>query len=297
MLLLLAACAPQEQAFNPPSQKPAIEQGAFIAADAERLPMRRWAVKEPRAVVVAVHGFNDYSNAFEDAGKYFKKRGITTYAYDQRGFGASPHTGVWAGNENLTRDLHDFTALVARRHPKTPVFVWGESMGGAVVMLAEREAPLPVSGIVLQAPAVWGDEHMPMLYRILLWGMAYTLPEYKMTGQRLKILASNNIPMLRAMGRDPLVIKATRVDAMYGLTHLMSAAYESPEYIKRRVLLLYGLKDQVIPRAPIEATKDRFSTAAKTIFYDEGYHMLHRDLQGQEVLADIADWMIGRHKP
>ena len=292
ILVILSACAPQEQAFNVASKTPKIEQGAFITADSVRLPMRSWRLAKPRAIIIAVHGFNDYSNAFDGAGKYFKKRGIATYAYDQRGFGAAPQTGVWAGEKNLTRDLHDFTTVIAKRHPKTPIFLMGESMGGAVVMLTEKEHPLPVSGMILQAPAVWGSDTMPAAYRILLWGMAHTLPEVKMTGKNLRIRASNNIPMLRRLGKDPLVIKGTRVDAIYGLTQLMDAAYHSPEHIKKRSLLLYGLKDKVIPRAPIDAIKDRFATPTNTIFYDDGYHMLTRDLQGEEVLSDIADWVL-----
>ncbi len=290
--VILSACAPQEQAFNAPNVAPRIEQGAFITADGERLPMRSWPLVNPRAIIIAVHGFNDYSNSFTGAGKYFKKRGIATYAYDQRGFGAGPQTGVWAGEQNLTRDLYDFTIAMNKRYPRTPIFLMGESMGGAVVMLAEKECPLPISGMVLSAPAVWGDDTMPVAYRILLWGMAHTLPEAKMTGKNLKIRASNNIPMLRQLGKDPLVIKATRVDAIYGLTHLMDDAYEAPEHIKTRSLLLYGLKDQVIPRAPIDGIKDRFATPTKTIFYDDGYHMLTRDLQGKLVLSDVADWVL-----
>ncbi len=292
--IMLSACAPQEQAFNAPSITPRIEQGAFVAADGVRLPMRSWPLAKPKAIIIAVHGFNDYSNAFTGAGKYFKKRGIATYAYDQRGFGEGPQTGVWAGEQNLTRDVYDFTIAMSKRYPKAPIFLMGESMGGAVVMLAEKEHPLPVSGIVLSAPAVWGSDTMPVVYRILLWGMAHTLPEAKMTGKNLKIRASNNIPMLRQLGKDPLVIKATRVDAIYGLTHLMDDAYAAPEHIKTRSLLLYGFKDQVIPRAPIDDIKDRFATPTKTIFYDGGYHMLTRDLQGESVLSDVAGWVLKR---
>lgn len=292
ILILLAACAPQQQEFKPVSQTPKIEKQTFTTSDGTALPMRTWMVKRPRAVVIGVHGFNDYSKSFEGAGAYFRKHGIATYAYDQRGFGTAPQTGIWAGEENLTRDLRDFTVLVAKRHPKTPLFIMGESMGGAVVMLTEKTYHPKVSGIILSAPAVWSYDYMPVLYPPLLWISAHTLPEYKLTGKNLKIQASNNIEMLRALGRDPLVIKATRIDTIYGLTHLMNDAYHAPEAIYQPSLLLYGYKDQVIPRGPIEGAKDRFATPTKAIFYDDGYHMLTRDLQGKEVLSDIADWVL-----
>lgn len=277
--------------MHPAKQKPAIEANSYTTSDSTILSMRSWQVKRPKAVVIAVHGFNDYSNAFEGAGRYFQKRGITTYAYDQRGFGSTPNRGIWAGEKNLTRDLAEFTGLIARRHKGVPLFLMGESMGGAVVMVTAAQEEIPARGIILLAPAVWGNEHMPVPYRMLLWGMAHTLPEYKLTGRGLKILASNNIPMLRAMGKDPLIIKATRVDTIYGLSHLMDKAYNSPPHIDGQVLLLYGFKDQVIPRKPVEEIKEHFPEPPDAVFYDEGYHMLTRDLQGDKVLADIARWI------
>ena len=137
---------------------------------------------------------------------------------------------------------------------------------------------------------------MPTLYSLVLKLSAYTIPGYKVTGEGLNILASNNIPMLRAMGKDPLVIKATRIDTIYGLTHLMSSAYSAPETITSRSLILYGLKDKVIPKAPVEDIKYRFGGPLQAIYYDDGYHMLTRDLQGKEVMRDIARWILDKRR-
>ena len=66
---------------------------SLTAADGAELPMRIWLPpnqQKPKAVILAVHGFNDYSNAFDMPGRWWAKHGIATYAYDQRGFGAYP---------------------------------------------------------------------------------------------------------------------------------------------------------------------------------------------------------------
>lgn len=295
VLALLSACTPQQQLYRQATHAPTMEKDYFVTADNVKLPLRRWLLARPRAIVIGVHGFNDYSNAFTGAGEYFKKRGIATYAYDQRGFGQSGERGIWAGKNNLTRDLRDFTVLIARRYPKTPVFIMGESMGGAVTLLTDAEEKLPVSGLVLVAPAVWGSDYMPPFYHTFLWSAARIMPSYKLTGRGLKILASNNMPMLQAMGNDPLVIKATRIDTIYGLVTLMDDAYHATQQAHSRILLLYGYKDQVIPRAPIEAIKQHISPPSQVVFYDKGYHMLTRDLQGKDVMRDIADWMLRKH--
>jgi len=53
---------------------------------------------EVKAVILALHGFNDYANAFDGPGEIWAKEGIVTYAYDQRGFGAAPERGLWPGH-------------------------------------------------------------------------------------------------------------------------------------------------------------------------------------------------------
>ena len=138
---LAAACAPRLQAVGPPVAAPALDGAALIAADGARLPLRRWLPDgPPQAVVVALHGFNDYSNAFADTGATLAARGVAVYAYDQRGFGATARPGLWAGADAMVADLAAMAALARDRHPHVPLYLLGDSMGGAVVMVAATVA-------------------------------------------------------------------------------------------------------------------------------------------------------------
>ena len=77
---------------------PALTDGTFTARDGMVLPLRHWGpLDHPRAVIVALHGMSDYSNAFALPGATRAAQGILTLAYDQRGFGAAPGSGLWAG--------------------------------------------------------------------------------------------------------------------------------------------------------------------------------------------------------
>lgn len=294
LALWLSACAPQTQPYQAaPGAEASLDGGYLIAADGARLPLKSWLPEgKPRAVIVALHGFNDYSNAFKMPGEFFRKRGVATYAYDQRGFGASPHTGIWAGEENLVHDLRQCVRQLKKRHPDAPVYVLGESMGGAVAIAALADDAFPsVDGLILLAPAVWGDDAMSPLMRGSLWLLAHTLPFYTMTGEDLRIRASDNTAMLIALSYDPLVIKETRADAVYGLVGLMGNAYRKAPQVKTRTLLLYGDRDEVIPRRPVEQVAARYTAPLAAIYYPHGYHMLLRDLQRERVMRDILQWM------
>ncbi|HXP31908.1 MAG TPA: lysophospholipase [Stellaceae bacterium] len=272
----------------------------FIARDGTQLPLRRWLPEGvPAAVVLALHGFNDYSNAFAGLGPVLARRGIATYAYDQRGFGAAPERGRWAGENRMVADAATAVALLRRRYPDMPLYLLGESMGGAVAILAASRAGAAradLDGVIIVAPAVWGRQAMSLVERVGLW-LADLMPAMQWSPDTLpvKVLASDNLPMLRALGADPLVIKATRSDTINGLVDLMGDALVAARRFDLRALLLYGEHDQIVPLDPVrqfvEALPSRSAGRQRIAFYPEGYHMLTRDLEGPLVVGDIAAWI------
>jgi alpha-beta hydrolase superfamily lysophospholipase len=298
---LIAACAPRIAERGPEGTPPAIEGSAFVTRDGIRLPLRHWDAPSPIAVVVALHGMSDYSNAFEMPASWWAQHGITTYAYDQRSFGQSPNPGIWPGGAALRADLFDFVNAARAAHPGLPVYVLGESMGGAVVLssLATERAPR-TDGVILVAPAVWSRSDMPLSYRVALWTISHVAPWMTFTGRGLKIWPSDNIEMLRKLARDPLFQRRTRADAIHGLADLMDEAYRAPGNLRSAppILFLYGANDQVIPRKPTEEVIAALDGRARVKRYPHGYHMLLRDLSASQVWSDILDWIAsGRSTP
>jgi len=303
VLWLLAACAPQITA--PPGLassflSPHLAEHLFVSFDHTELPIRAWLpAGQINGVIVALHGFNDYSNFISDSASFFNQRKLAVFAYDQRGFGKSSTRGRWSGWQAMAEDLATFVALIKQRYPGTPVYILGDSMGGAVaiVTMAQNNPP-DVQGVILVAPAVWARSEMPFYQRFVLWLAAHTIPWKTVTGQSLGITASDNIEMLRKLAKDPLMIKETRIEVLYGLSNLMDQAFASADRLRARSLILYGEKDQIIPRKPIFDFYQRLPLrphgCQRMILYENGYHMLLRDLQAEKVQTDIAAWINGR---
>ncbi|WP_349431154.1 lysophospholipase [Methylomarinum sp. Ch1-1] len=296
LLLIVYGCTPVVIKPGPDVGHGYLTEHAFVTEDGVKLALRSWQANDIEAVLIALHGFNDYRNFFDKPGDYFARRNITSYAYDQRGFGESPKRGYWSGIETYCEDLATFVNLIKARHPDTPVYLLGESMGGAVIINTMTRSIKPrVNGIILAAPAVWGRKTMPWYQTALLWSLSHSLPWLTLTGEDLEITPSDNIEMLKALGQDPLVIKKTRVDAIYGLTNLMDQALDNAELLNVDTLILYGEKDEIIPRQPTYLFLRNLLSADpsdKTIaFYQDGYHMLLRDLQAPVLWRDIAAWI------
>lgn len=298
VLLLVGGCSPLVQRAGTENRSPTLESNAFYMRDGARLPLKIWKAEKTEAVLIAVHGFNDYRNGFAFPASWWLQNGITTYAYDQRGFGETEQTGIWASEELLISDLKSVVRLVREREGEKPIYLIGESMGGAVVMSSVVEEDFPkIDGIVLSAPAVWGWQSLNPFYKMSLWIGAHLFGGAKATGKGLGIQASDNIPMLRNLGRDPLFIKKTRIDAVYGIVGIMDRAYDTPEKLTLPTLVLYGANDEVIPKPPVEDVVARLPKSADIALYKDGWHLLMRDLQAPVVWKDIAEWVKKRELP
>lgn len=298
-MILIAACVPTVQRAQPQAVGFAgpyfdVAGERFVSFDGAELGLTAWLPRDehmPSAVIIALHGMNDYANTFYLAGPWFAERGVALYAYDARGFGRSPSRGIWPGERLMTEDLRTAVRVARRAHPDTLIVVVGDSMGAAAAIATfGADAAPAVDRIVLVAPAVWGWSTLPNQYALTLWLSAHTFPwtavqpPRRVTRSRT---ASDNREALLQAGRAPHMIWRTRIDALYGLVSLMETAAERSANLDGDVLFLYGANDQIIPHASAVAAAQRLPPTARTALYENGWHWLMRDLQREVVYRDI----------
>lgn len=308
LAMILVGCAgvPDVPPHAPDIVTPALDGDFLRADDGMKLPFYSWLpAGKPRAVVLYVHGFNDYSHGVAEPAKAMAADGIATFAYDQRGFGRAPDRGRWAGTKRMAQDMAEATHLLRARYPGVPLFVFGESMGGAVAIVAATgvagtEKPI-ADGYILLAPAVWGRGEMNIFERSALWLADTFMPGMTFTGSSLHIQASDNIEMLRELAHDPLFIKATRADAIEGLVNLMTLAQNAAPEFNEHALILYGAHDELIPARAMRrfvARLPKVPPGRRCIaYYRNGYHMLTRDLEAAVVIRDMESWMAAPAAP
>ncbi|MGB1011630.1 MAG: lysophospholipase [Thiolinea sp.] len=291
----LTACTTASVPEGKSHREPALSQRTYLTAgDGTELAVYRWRPSgQPKANILLLHGFNEYSGAFDDVGQRFAEKGIAVWAFDQRGFGRSAHRGLWSSAERMAGDARDMLQVIRKQHPNIPLSLVGMSMGGAVTLLTASEKSAADS-IVLVAPAVWIRETQPFYQRWALDVAKTLMPAWSPTGESLKIRPSDNIPMLRRIWKSPWMIRQSRIDAVAGLVDLMDKSYAAAEKVKLPALLLYGEKDELVPEKPVNMLWQRLPKKGKArqIRYPNGWHMLMRDLQGDKVISDITRWVL-----
>ena len=264
--------------------------------DGARLPYRTWLPDgAPWAVVLALHGMDDSRDAWEYPAPDLAAAGIAVFAPDLRGFGDTASRGLWPGRLGLVDDTRTMARLLRARFPRAKLFLMGESMGAAALMILGSEPNAPdVDGYVLIAPAVWARSEMNPFLRVGLWLFANIAPGMTVTGQGfVKVTASDNRPALVRLSTDPLTIHATRWDAIRGLVNLMDDALAAAPRFGRKALFLYGGHDELIPAKATAATWRALPPGPARAFYPADYHLMLRDRERAVPIGDIIAWMRG----
>jgi alpha-beta hydrolase superfamily lysophospholipase len=295
---MLAACSPTVIPEGERVHAPLLSGDKYVAADGTSLPLAVWKSKDgpPKAVILGLHGFGDYRNAFEEPAAIWAKDGITTYAYDQRGFGASPTRGRWAGTDTLVDDAKAVAALIRQKYPDVPFYVAGESMGGAVAMVA-ADRGLQSDGLVLLAPAVRSRASFGPFASNMISFFVHIAPWFPNGPTSIDFQPTDNPKTMEKLRKDPMMLRAERFDMGYGLLDLMDSAVAAAPRLHEPYIMLHGLGDKIVPNGPVRSVIAVMPKRedSRLAFYKNGYHLLLRDKDGAKVAADVAAW-IGDHE-
>src|SRR5690606_12051858 len=84
------------------------------------------------------------------------------------------------------------------------------------------------------------------------------------------------------------------------LVDLMDAALASSPAFGARSLILYGERDELVPKEPTALMLSRLPAEAdrqRLAVYPDGWHMLLRDLQAEVAWNDIRTWIFDPAAP
>ncbi|MBI5174225.1 MAG: alpha/beta fold hydrolase [Candidatus Melainabacteria bacterium] len=167
MGLLLSQCPlpPDAQAKSPSSrQKLSMAQRkgranntVILSMPAVQVPYRSWLPRreKPRMVLLCIHALGLSSKSFDNFGRRMAASGIPTFALDVRGFGEwmkRPEEAHMDFEACLT-DVEQGLKNLHRAYPGLPVFLVGESMGGAIAIQAASRYPDQVNGLLAAVPS------------------------------------------------------------------------------------------------------------------------------------------------
>lgn len=267
-------------------------EGRWEVGEGLGLFARRWEPEgEPVGAVGLVHGLGEHSGRYDHVATHLAGAGYAVCAFDLRGHGQSD------GRRGDTRfgpamdDIDRLLAETAGRFPDRPLFLYGHSLGGLLVLTYGVRRRPALAGVVATGAALstsLREQKVKLLAVRVLGGI---VPGLSMPSGLDANLVSRDPAVVAAYQADPLtharVTLGLARDAVEAADSTMAAAARFPVPL----LLLHGGADRLTYPGGSEAFAASARGDCTVIIYNGLYHEVHNEPEQGRVLADISGWL------
>ncbi len=243
----------------------------------------------PHAIVVIVHGLAEHCGRYDHVTAAFNKEGFGVYRFDNRGHGKSGGERGYVEDYNeYLDDAHLVVEQAKADYPNLPVFLLGHSMGGFIGAGYAAKYPGNVTGQIFSGAAV-----IPLPAFAFLNDTDYRTVSKERFPNALSTLISRDPSVVSDYENDPLVLKDITMQlAGTVLQDGVAWVQENVGNICVPCLILHGGNDQIVPKESGQWLHDNINVVDKTIkIYPELYHEIMNELEKEQVLTDIIDWL------
>ena len=274
----------------------------FLDAGGVTIHYYVWAAKRPKAVVQLAHGLGEYASRYETLAQFLVAAGISVYANDHRGHGA---TGLeqWGGDHSKlgkpgkggiraqVADLHQFTGIIQSENAGIPLVFLGHSWGSLLGQMLI-------------------NTHIADFAAVVLTGTAYRQPGSMNAGNlnaKHKHLGTTGYEWL---SRDPKVAKEFLENPLtfYADTLKLFGLVDGLRLFGRPtlglakdvpLLILIGDEDPIGGEESVRKLADSLVQRGglrdvEVIVYAGARHEVFNETNQEEVRADLLAWLDDR---
>ncbi|XP_060081377.1 monoglyceride lipase-like [Ylistrum balloti] len=250
-----------------------------------------------RGLVFVAHGLAEHCLFYQEIAELLINKGFYVFAHDHVGHGQSegPRSHIDTFDYYVA-DVFQHIDQVKEKFPeKTPIFLIGHSMGGAISVLSAMSRPDYFTGVVLLGPAIQASPGAISPIKMMAGKVvARIFPQMCIEKLKTKDLSRDH-EVVKEYEEDPLVFH-NGLKAKWGLEMLKAfdIMKEALPKVEWPFLVLHGDQDKLCAVEGSQQLHEQAQSKDKQIKVYKGlYHQIHRELREDRdiVLHDLVDWL------
>lgn len=269
------------------------QEGSWTDARGIELYTKTWNIESPQYAVGLVHGMGEHINRYDHVAAHINAHGGVVVGFDHQGHGQSGGPRGHAPDYASLLDGVDLLLVeIKKAYPGLPVFLYGHSMGGGVVLnYCLQRSGNGVCGVVATGPFLrlaFEPSAVRLALGKMMKGIAPGLTQP--TGLKTTNL-SRSAAVVTAYENDPLVHGKTSTAMALGLLEAgeQLARYQGDYPVP--VLLMHGEADQITSAETTRHFAERVGGDVTYQGWPGLYHEIHNEPEQAEVLKRITDWI------
>ena len=299
-----------------------MERFSLQMSDGYKVACYVWPVAEPRAIVQIAHGMGEHAKRYDWVARCLNAKGYIVYANDHRGHGesAGEHTG-YMGSDGWNRtlaDMHELSRHGRSLNPELQLCLLGHSMGSALSQHYITQHGQNIDGLVLSGSPGFKDQWASIIGRWIIRLEGWRLYREQSSDLMQKMLFGRaNAPFeeVRATGyewlsRDPDEVRNYVEDDKCGFILTIGSLEDmfrggvlaqDPESIRKipvelPMYIFSGDEDPLHGERRdlhrmVSAYRDGGVQKIDCRFYNGGRHEMLNEINKEEVVADLIDWL------
>lgn len=271
---------------------------SYKTNDGIDLYLQAWMVDSPTASLLLVHGLGEHSSRYSHLVKELNAVGVSIFTFDGRGHGKSAlnkPTAYFESYEDYLKDIDSLFKKVKSYVPGVPAFIYGHSMGGGLVAAFALKYQPNTAGVIMSSPAIKAAEGTSLFLIAISSLLSKYIPRLKalqLDAQKLSRIPAEVEKYLH----DPLVYTdAIPARTSYELLQMMRYIQSHASEFQLPLLLIHGSDDGLTNPKGSKLLFEKASSPDKKLqIFLGGYHELINDLDREEVMKLIVDWIKNR---
>jgi acylglycerol lipase len=249
----------------------------------------------PRAVVLCVHGLGLHNGTYADFGQRMANLGYAVYAIDVRGFGSFMEA---KGRETVDfdgclKDIQSTLKVLHRAYKGVPVYLLGESMGGAIALRATAIYPDLVDGLISSVPA--NDRFKQSHTRLSVAIHLLENPDKPFdVGKDIISQATKKQELRDQWSKDPLNKLNLSPKELLQFQHFMNQNHKCAKLIQvTPVLFVQGCNDMLVkPKGTVELFNELATRDRQLDLIANAEHLIFEENQcTDEGISKVSNWL------
>ena len=264
----------------------------WTTPDKLKIYAKEWKVEFPKAVIALVHGLGEHCNRYQHMAEYFAQHNIAMVGYDRRGHGQSEgKKGHTPNYEALLQEVDELVKITKERYPVTPIFIYGHSMGGNILLKYLIDRKPQVKGAISSGAFIEFPDAPPALLIFIGKIMRIIYPAFSQNNGLDAKGVSSDAKVVEAYLKDPLV--HDRITSATGMG-MIETAKELEEFkgaMPVPTLLMHGTQDKLTGFNGSKQFAQRVSGEVTFKEWENAYHEIHNEPIQEEVFGYTIAWI------